>query len=144
MSSVTHTSFIVQWTFTEEILVSSSGSSMSQTVWTPTLKGGVNILFGQIMHENCMKMKEIGPGGGYVPCAPLDPPMVSSDQTWPFQSKKYRDYQWYQRELWTSVDVWLPINGWWKLSENITFLKQMLLNLQNVCPFRRVMSSSAI
>ena len=37
---------------------------MSQTVWTPTLKGGANLLFGQIMHENCMKMKEIGPGGG--------------------------------------------------------------------------------
>ena len=26
--------------------------------------------------ENCMKMKELGPGGGCVPGAPLDPPMT--------------------------------------------------------------------
>ena len=28
--------------------------------------------------QNCMTMKEIGPGGGRVPGAPLDPPMYSS------------------------------------------------------------------
>ena len=34
-----------------------------------------NVLFGQKIPENCMKMKEFGPRGGGVPGAPLDPPM---------------------------------------------------------------------
>ena len=32
--------------------------------------GGAHLLFGQKFPENCIKMKEFGPGGR-VPCAPL-------------------------------------------------------------------------
>ena len=33
------------------------------------------LFFFNFVPENCMKMKEFGPGGGRVPGAPLDPPM---------------------------------------------------------------------
>ena len=33
--------------------------------------------FGKFFSENCMKLKEIGPGGGAHPNANLDPPMVT-------------------------------------------------------------------
>ena len=41
--------------------------------------GGGNLLFGQFFPEICMKMKEIGPGGGHDSPAPppLDLPMLS-------------------------------------------------------------------
>ena len=32
---------------------------------------GPNVLFGQIFRKNCMKMKEIGPGGVHIPSVPL-------------------------------------------------------------------------
>ena len=40
--------------------------------------GGANVLFGQKIPENCMKMKEFGPRGGGASLAPpsLDPPML--------------------------------------------------------------------
>ena len=37
--------------------------------------GDANLLFGQNVPENCMKMKEIGPGEEHVPGVPLDPPL---------------------------------------------------------------------
>ena len=39
--------------------------------------GGANVLFGQKIPENCMKMKEFGPGGEDARPwrLPLDPPM---------------------------------------------------------------------
>ena len=51
---------------------------ISQTGWGR--QGRVSLFFGQIFPENCMKMKEIGPRGGYVcvPDAHLDPPMIGS------------------------------------------------------------------
>ena len=33
--------------------------------------GGANLLFGQKFPENCMKIKEFGPGGERVPGCPL-------------------------------------------------------------------------
>ena len=36
---------------------------------------GSNVLFGQKIPENCLKMKEFGPGGARAPGTPLDPPM---------------------------------------------------------------------
>ena len=39
--------------------------------------GDVNLLFGQKFPENCMKMKEFGPGGEASLTPPLDPPMNS-------------------------------------------------------------------
>ena len=38
---------------------------------------GENLLFDKVFAENCMKMKETGPGGGGVldPKPPLDPPI---------------------------------------------------------------------
>ena len=39
--------------------------------------GGTNLLFGKIFPKSCMKVKEIGLGGGEGtrPWPPLDPPM---------------------------------------------------------------------
>ena len=37
--------------------------------------GCANLLFCNFFAENCMKMKEFGPGVGRVPGAPLDPPL---------------------------------------------------------------------
>ena len=42
---------------------------------TETHAGGTNLLFGQILPDNCMKMKEIVPKGACAPSASLDPPM---------------------------------------------------------------------
>ena len=39
--------------------------------------GGASLIFGQIYPENCMKMKEIEPGGGASMAPPLDPPMIN-------------------------------------------------------------------
>ena len=53
-------------------LETSGGSRISQTGGGANPKGeGKNLLFGQISPEDCMKMKEIVPGGGAG--APLDP-----------------------------------------------------------------------
>ena len=44
--------------------------------WAPTPK---NAIIFQFFVENCMKMKEFGPGGGRASLAPpLDPPMYTS------------------------------------------------------------------
>ena len=41
----------------------------------PTSKVGVLTYF---LAENCMEMKEFGPGGGGRWCSPLDPPMMGT------------------------------------------------------------------
>ena len=43
-----------------------SGGSMTSHTWNPPKMGvgGTNLLFGHFLSENCMKIKEIGPGGG--------------------------------------------------------------------------------
>ena len=38
-------------------------------------EGGINLLFGKVLAENCIKMKEIGGRGGASLASPLDPPM---------------------------------------------------------------------
>ena len=39
---------------------------------------GANLIFGQKFPENCMKMKEFGPGGRVSLASPLDPPMTGN------------------------------------------------------------------
>ena len=54
----------------------SSGSRISQTGgWATSKMEAKNLLFCQISPQDCMKMKEFGPGGARVPAAPLDPPL---------------------------------------------------------------------
>ena len=63
----------------------SGGSRISQKRVRQPLKwgGGANRLFDQFFPKNCMKMKEIGLGGGGArPCRiPLDPPMMVVNQS---------------------------------------------------------------
>ena len=40
-----------------------------------TIRGGANLLFGKNLTENCMKIKEIGPGGA-SPASSLDSPII--------------------------------------------------------------------
>ena len=54
-------------TVVNDIDVNSGGSWISQKVR--------RLSFDKIFAENCMKIKEIGPKGGYVPSAPLDLPI---------------------------------------------------------------------
>ena len=42
----------------------SGGSRISETGGANFQGGDKNLLFGQFFPENCMKMKEFGPGGG--------------------------------------------------------------------------------
>ena len=42
--------------------------------------GCPNLLFCKLFAENCMKMKEFGPGGLVSLVLPLDPPMVLPNQ----------------------------------------------------------------
>ena len=45
--------------------------------WNANLRGGgANLLLDKMFAENCMEIKEIGPG--FVPRAPLDPQMYSN------------------------------------------------------------------
>ena len=49
--------------------VSSGGSRIFQMEKANPKGGGVNLLFGHIFPNNCMKMKKNVPGGGaFVPC----------------------------------------------------------------------------
>ena len=52
---------------------SSGGSRRGANPWI----WGKNLLFGKIFAENCMKMKENGPGVVYSKRPTLDPPMNS-------------------------------------------------------------------
>ena len=67
-----------------KVMFSQGGSASRVVGYTPPLfeleKRVVRILLEcflvwSIFPENCMKIKEIGPGGGFL-VSPLDPPMV--------------------------------------------------------------------
>ena len=66
--------------FTYQLKSTSGGSRIFQKGVAYPEGGDANLYFGKHFSENCMKMKEIGPGGTSLAPPPLDPPMPTEIQ----------------------------------------------------------------